>query len=315
MERKNKPYAFIVSILTAVGAGIVFSFIFISGFKIVVGEIIAPRLTRAFEYDSGFKFDFSTASIFDGQTIISQAKELFTKKKKEEISASSYIALSIGNKNKVLLEKDADTLLPLASVTKLVTAVVASKLLDDDFQVEITRNILATEGDTAGFRLGEKFTARELMYPLLMVSSNDASEAFARAYGREEFIKEMNSWVQSIGAYRTSFEDPSGLSPQNVSTARDISIIAMWIKENMPEIIEITRTKTKTVRVHTWKNPTHFLNLSMYAGGKNGYTPEANRTGLALFDMGNPEAIYAVVILGSSYREEDTLDILEKALK
>jgi D-alanyl-D-alanine carboxypeptidase len=254
--------------------------------------------------------------VLNGREVIQSAKEsISSSNRKDVISASSYIVTSLDTSNKVLLEKNADTLLPLASVTKLVTAVVATRLMPADKQIEITKQMLATNGDTGRLRLGEKISVEELMYPLLMVSSNDAAEALARGFDRKKFIKEMNDWANSIGAYRTYFRDPSGLSVENVSTARDITIITKWIQENMPDIIAITATKSKTVRVHTWTNPTHFLNLSVYAGGKNGYTPEANRTGLALFKLGTPEKMYAVVLLGSSFRDEDTLDVLDLALK
>ena len=122
----------------------------------------------------------------------------------------------------------------------------------------------------------------------------------------------MNDFTQSIGAYRTYFADPSGLSAQNVSSANDLSIILKWINENQPEILKITKLKSKTVRAHTWVNPTHFLNWSNYAGGKNGYTPEADRTGAALFSMDHGSELYAAIVLGSESRDSDVIKLLEK---
>ena len=193
---------------------------------------------------------------------------------------------------------------------------MARKLIDQNQYIAITPIMTETYGNEARFRVGEKFTIEELLYPLLMVSSNDAAEALARSYwnGRNNFIKEMNTWVNSIGAYRTYFRDPSGLSSQNLSTAKDISIITKWILENDPEIFEITAMKTKIVRTHTWTNPTLFLNLSTYMGGKNGYTPEANRTGLSIFKLGKNKKVFAVILLGSSRRNNDTLDLLDDAV-
>jgi D-alanyl-D-alanine carboxypeptidase len=145
-----------------------------------------------------------------------------------------------------------------------------------------------------------------------MVSSNDAAEALAQDYGRAQFIAKMNEFAQYIGAYRTSFADPSGLSEKNVSTASDIALILEWLRKNDPGVIAVTMLKTKTVRTHTWTNPTHFLSWSNYAGGKNGYTDEANRTGAALFTIGKAKDIYAVVILGSSARDADMIKLLGK---
>jgi D-alanyl-D-alanine carboxypeptidase len=122
----------------------------------------------------------------------------------------------------------------------------------------------------------------------------------------------MNDWVQSIGAYRTYFADPSGLSPDNVSTVNDMALILDWIRLKEPEIIDITALKTKTIRAHTWVNPTHFLSWSYYIGGKNGYTTEANRTGAALFKLGKNKNVYAVIVLGSGNRDADVIKLLEK---
>jgi D-alanyl-D-alanine carboxypeptidase len=171
---------------------------------------------------------------------------------------------------------------------------------------------MATYGNTAGFRAGETFKASDLMYPLLMVSSNDTAEAFALAYDRTKFIRAMNDWAQSIGAYRTYFVDASGLSPDNVSTVNDLAIMIDWIRLNDPTIIDISTLKSKTIRNHTWVNPTHFLSWSYYLGGKNGYTTEANRTSVALFALGKNKNIYSIILLGSGNRDADVIKLLEK---
>lgn len=227
----------------------------------------------------------------------------------DKISSSGYIIKNLNN-DKVIAEYQSERLMPVASLTKLVTAVVAKRLIDDDKKIKITSEIISTYGNTAQFRVGETFKAEDLYYPLLMVSSNDAAEAFARSYGRQKFVQAMNSFVQSIGAYRTNFRDPSGLSPDNLSTANDMVIIFSWIQKNHPEIVEITKLKTKTSRVHTWTNPAHFLSWSNYLGGKNGYTEEAKQTGVAMFNM--DKTPYIVVVLGSSSRDHDILKLLAK---
>jgi len=134
------------------------------------------------------------------------------------ITAGSYIVTDLTQKKPPFVY-NADRLLPIASLTKLITAVVAAKTFEPDDRISITPQIIATYGNTASFRNGETFRAADLLYPLLMVSSNDAAEAFARTAGRTQFLRDMNDFTQSIGAYRTHFSDPSGLSPDNVSTA------------------------------------------------------------------------------------------------
>jgi len=238
------------------------------------------------------------------------------------ITAKSYIVMDI-NSGSVLASRSLDMLMPIASLTKLVTAVVAKKYIAADARIVISKDILNTYGNSAGFKEGETFTVGDLMYPLLMISSNDASEAIAAAYdfsgvsGRAAFIRAMNDFTQSIGAYRTYFADPAGLSPDSASTARDMAIILEWIYKNQPSILDVTLQETKTIRSHTWVNPTHLLSWSYYLGGKNGYTPEASLTGASLFKFGTATSspIYAVVVLGSQSRDSDVVSLARQIIK
>ncbi len=228
------------------------------------------------------------------------------------ITAPSYIVKDLSSSAAPAISQNSEKLMPIASLTKLVTAEVARRLIPSNSRISITGSIMVTYGNTAQFRVGETFTAADLLYPLLMVSSNDAAEAYAQSYGRKKFIAAMNDFTQSIGAYRTSFSDPSGLSPRNVSTASDLATILGWLQKNDPEVIAVTQLKSKTLGSHTFVNPTHFLSWSNYAGGKNGFIPEANRTGASLFTMGKSKDLYAVVVLGSASRDSDEAQLLRK---
>lgn len=229
------------------------------------------------------------------------------------ITAKAYLIKDITDGTTVA-EYNANQLLPIASLSKLVTAVIARKYIPDTARIPITKQVMATYGNTADFVAGETFTSSDLMYPMLMVSSNDAAEAYAQYYGRPQFIQLMNDFVQSIGAYRTYFADPSGLDPDNVSSANDLALIINWIRKNDPGILTITELKAETIRNHTWVNPTHFLSLSYYIGGKNGYLPEADRTNVSLFRWTTTGDVYAVVVLGSDERDADTLALLKKVV-
>jgi D-alanyl-D-alanine endopeptidase (penicillin-binding protein 7) len=303
-----------------VGSVLAFSSIFIYSFfinsKPATAQISLPQLN---EEDPATTSRLSNLIIYSADQnleIIESAKNSLPRVASNKVSALGYMVMNMDD-DFLILQKNPETLMPIASVTKLVTAVMIRKLFDQEKYITITNEILRTYGNEGRLRQGEKFRVSELLYPLLLVSSNDSAEALAQSYpqGRQKFIKEMNNWVNSIGAYRTYFKDPSGLSASNVSTAKDLGIITKWILENDPEIFEITLNKLKTIRTHTWINPTHFLNLSTYAGGKNGYTPEANRTNISLFKLGRQKKIFAVVLLGSSLRDNDTLDLLEEAVK
>ncbi len=245
------------------------------------------------------------------EDVINSAVENLPRNAEDKVTADAYIVKDL-SKNTVWMEYDPTRLLPVASLTKLVTAVVARRSIRPDLKIEIIPEIVITFGNTAGFRAGETFTAADLIYPLMMVSSNDAAEAYARVFGRRAFVKMMNDFAQSIGAYRTYFVDPSGLSKANISTATDLAIIIDWIRENDPSLLAVTTLKSKTIRNHTWVNPAHFLSWSYYIGGKNGYTDEAGRTSASLFKLGYDKEIYAVVVLGSDNRDADVVRLINK---
>lgn len=230
----------------------------------------------------------------------------------DKVTAGAYLVEDLDT-GQVAARYNQNQILPMASLTKLVTAEVAKKLILSDARITISSSILTPYYEnSANFKAGETFTAHDLLYPMLMVSSNSAAEAFADFYGRTAFVKAMNQFTQSIGAYKTYFADPSGLSPENVSSAGDLAIILDWIRKNDPDTLAITLTKRKTVRSHTWVNPTVLLNWSTYLGGKNGYTDEADQTTAALFSLGDAKDTYAVIILGSDSRNPDVVQLLAK---
>ncbi len=309
--------------LGAIIVGIIVAYLVSFGWR-----ILKPHLAGI----SGFSFSNMTAKFvtppIDGTSISGSKRTIrYTASEEEDllnaaasaqpatdnglITSSAYLMKNLTN-GEVTSEHNADKLLPIASLTKLATAVVARRLIDSEERITVGKKVMATYGNTAEFQIGETFKASDLYYPLLMVSSNDSAEAFALAYDRPKFIKAMNDWAQSIGAYRTYFADASGLSAQNVSTVNDLSIIIDWIRNNDPGIIDITALKSKTIRSHTWINPTHFLSWSYYIGGKNGYTTEANRTGVSLFTLGKNKNVYVVAVLGSSNRDGDVVKLLAK---
>jgi len=239
------------------------------------------------------------------------------------LTAKEYLVLDL-HSGAILQNKDIDNVVPIASLTKLVTAEVSRRLMPPDREIDITDAMLAAYGSNGHLRLGETISASELLYPMLLVSSNDSAEALAQGYesnpatSRKDFIRAMNDWVHSIGAYRTDFYDPSGLSPYTVSSARDQATILQWIYKNDPALISITDQRFATVRLHTWTNSTHFLNLSDYEGGKDGYIPEAGETAASLFSANanisasSSPARYLVVVLGSQNRDNDVLSLLKK---
>jgi len=305
MRRKN-PYILIV-----------FQYILFSFFAIVIGFAGSFFIVKVMSINQFIAKIPRTLNIFERANNDTEVYIQQSSTGRLGLRGEAYIVKRLDT-GEILYEHNAEKIYPIASITKLVTAVVAQEALDLDSRVIINDAILATEGVAGNLRRGESLRVRELMYPLLMVSSNDAAEAIARTQSRSDFIALMNRWVRSIGATQTTFADPSGLSPRNTSSANDVLAILEKIVTSYDGILDITKLKTFTVRTHLWRNPTSFLNLSQYRGGKNGYTEEADRTAALLFDI--PAQKYgdesgtvpvAVVILKSSDRSRDVLKVLE----
>jgi len=204
--------------------------------------------------------------------------------------------------------------LPIASVTKLMTALVAYTQIPQDNTTTVSRRAIATEGWRGGLEVGESVRTHDLLYPLLLESSNDASEVIAESMGRSNFMQEMNRKARMIGMRNTNFDDPSGLSSENTSTAEDLFVMLQYINRRYPEILDITRTESFSDGLHRWDNRNRIRSAEeTFTGGKTGYTSDAQRTGLAVFTLplsGGEERKIGVVILGSQNRERDIENLI-----
>lgn len=284
-----------------------FFFIVFGGLALIVAVFLITKVGFAVK-------SIKSYSAIEEEDKINTTVDLWSSTTPKTVTARSFIVIN-ADTGSTTLSREEDTLVPIASLTKLVTAAIAGTSFSEDARISVPSRILKTYGNSAGFKAGEVFTAQDLLYPLLMISSNDAAEVLASAYGRKDFLKVMNEFAQSIGAYRTYFDDPAGLSPNSVSTARDVAIILDWIYKNQPDLLDITLLKTMTIRSHTWVNPTHFLSWSYYLGGKNGYTPEADRTGASIFRFSSTTPTYIVVVLGSQARDSDVVSLVQQIKK
>ncbi|MFA5736852.1 MAG: serine hydrolase [Candidatus Paceibacterota bacterium] len=234
------------------------------------------------------------------------------KSKPRALTANSYLVADLKTKE-VILSKNKDKMVPVASVTKLMTALIAFELFKPEEEIEISRQAYETYGGSGYFRIGDKFSLEIMLYPLLLESSNDAAEAIAERAGRDKFIARMNKKAKELGMTGTIFEDPSGLSPNNISSAEDLVRLADYIHQNKAFLFEITKLKEYKYGRFVWTNRNNLIGMNYYAGGKNGYTDEANRTLLALFELPLSEfenRKIVLVLLGSDDRKTDTKNII-----
>lgn len=241
-------------------------------------------------------------------------------------TAEAYMIADIDTKQ-IFLESNSEAVYPIASVTKLMTAIVANESIIFDKETTITQSMLDIEGETGGLRLGESFSTTDLLYPLLLESSNDAAEALAQSSDYNNFIGLMNAKAQVLGMDKTKYSDPSGLDPRNVSNATNLFTLARHYIKNEPLLLSITKTKEKTIAtttthdMHKWVNTNGFVTREDFLGGKTGRTDEAKESMISIFKVlwnGSYRDV-AVIVLRSDDRIADTqrlmqwLDILIKS--
>lgn len=197
------------------------------------------------------------------------------------LSATSAILVD-GKTGRVLYEKNANEERAIASITKLMTALVAVGSNPDLSQeVTVKREYTLTEGSSMYLKVGETVTLEELLYGLMLVSGNDAALAVAGfcAGDVETFIGWMNQKAEELGMEHTHFSNPNGLSSEDhYSTAADMAKLAMAVMEN-ETLAKIVGTKTITIGARSFTNHNKLLwRYEGCVGMKTGYTDKAGRT-------------------------------------
>ncbi len=209
-----------------------------------------------------------------------------------------------------LLDRGSDKRWPIASITKLMTAVVVSETLSPNTRVVMTERAIASEGRAGGFAVGEVFSAEDLVKTMIMASSNDAAMALAGAVNYDEFIDKMRVKAFDLKMSATTFADPTGLSVLNQSKTDDLEKLARYIAEKDPNILEISArptaeiTEIKSGIKRLIVSTNRFAGERDFIGGKTGYTEESNGNLLSIFRHNGKKIL--IVIFGSKDRFGET---------
>lgn len=205
---------------------------------------------------------------------------------------------------RVLWERDADKRLPMASTTKIMTALVALKYGDIHETVEVKSNTTRIEGSSIWLEAGEKLTLEELLYGLMLRSGNDAAVTIAQEVGgdTDTFIRWMNETAVALGAKDTHFMNPHGLAAEgHYTTARDLAVITREALKD-PTFREIVACERKVIpwRGHPYDRAMRNKNRLLWelpgcTGVKIGYTKQAGRC-LSASAMRNGMELIAVVL-------------------
>lgn len=202
-----------------------------------------------------------------------------------DISARSAVVIC-AETCEVVYSKNMNECLPMASTTKIMTAILALEYGADDCYLTVTEEMIAVEGSSMGLKDGDSVSLKTLVKGMLLKSGNDAANAVANIVAGDipSFVKMMNEKATAIGMYSTSFETPSGLDGDNhYSTAFDMAILGAYAIKN-PEFCSICSAESMVVYYgsspyrRTLTN--HNKLLSMYEGAfgiKTGFTKKSGR--------------------------------------
>lgn len=278
-------------------------------------------------------------------------KLLVAKKPASSVTAASYLVGNMAT-GELYLWRDADHIFPIASVSKLITALITREVFTGaSSTIRVTDKALEAYGTYGNLLAGEVFTPEEISYPLILESSNDAADAIAYEAGYDLFMSTMNGRVAELGMEHTTFADPSGLNPQNVSSARDLFTLTKYLYAKHRPLIALTRTPqyslattsetevststasstststdiaTTTTRIISGHNGHIFINTNPFVfdthfiGGKTGRTPEAKEVMVSMFEYQIGRSTYpiAVIVLHSdvSARQIDTSILISRFL-
>ena len=213
----------------------------------------------------------------------------FTRDGKPNIRSSAALVIDLKTNN-VLFERDADLVRPIASISKLFAALVYvqdCKLDPDGLHVMTPANRDAARGsDRTRLMTGWAYTHSDILHAALMRSDNRGMPALAEACGFDAatFAEKMTQKAQSLGLTKTHFREPNGLSPENVSTAREV-MVALQEAVKIPTLTEIMATQDYTIYAHK-NNRTQAIkihnsdrllarNIAEILAGKTGFTNPA----------------------------------------
>lgn len=198
------------------------------------------------------------------------------------------------------------TPVPVASLTKMMTAIIVVEQFDLTKEVEISKNAVSVIGSDTQLRFGEKLAVESLLKSVLISSANDAAYALAESYegGLENFVRTMNEKAHSLGMRQTEFKDPAGLDDSGRSTPKDLAILASYFLKH-PKLVEIVKIPETTISStdskmqHRLESSNRLVKEELHYPGilgiKTGFTPEAGHS-IAVAAERDNHTLVAVVL-------------------
>jgi len=217
--------------------------------------------------------------------VADQSHILISAKETIATSAKGMVVLE-GNTNTVLYGNNENTRMPMASTTKIITAILAIENCENiDEKIKISDKAVGIEGTSIYLKHGEELTMRELLYGLMLASGNDCAVAIAERFGGEDlFVKMMNDFAKNLGLENTNFDNPHGLdSVTHYTTAYDLAVMTAYAMKNdtfreivATERMVIPQNNIYQARYLKHKNKLLFTEENCI-GVKTGFTDNAGR--------------------------------------
>lgn len=239
----------------------------------------------------------------------------------EDLKIDAEAAISIETdlflQNKILFKKNETKTLPIASLSKLMTALVVLKNYDLQQQITITNEDILQEGQQGDLKVGQILSVKNLLYITLIESSNDAAFALSSIVGQDKFIALMNAETSNLGILNTHFTDSSGLDAGSYSTAKDLVQLVKHLLNKYPLVLQIIGLKEYDLYLdngqlhHKLINTNKLLGeIPEVVGGKTGFTSYAKGTFLVIEKSPDEDNYLIHIILGSEDRLEEMKKII-----
>lgn len=241
-----------------------------------------------------------------------------------EIKLSSRAAIIFErNSQMVLYEKNANDIRPMASTTKIMTAIVVLQNSDLNTVATVSKKAAWTGGSTIGFKAGDKITINDLLYGLMIKSGNDAAVVLAETVGGsvEGFADMMNKKAKELGLTCTHFVTPHGLdSDEHYTNAKELALLADYALK-IPKFKEIVQCRSYTLTINNYTKTVNTTNellgyLNGVYGIKTGFTNKAGRCLVTSTKRDNMDII--CVVLGADtkkIRTQDSIKLIEYVFK
>jgi len=228
------------------------------------------------------------------------------------LSARAAIAVNIGSESedKILYQKNLDEKLPIASLVKLMTALVVFQKYDISQVVLVSPKAMEQEGEQGDLQAGQILSVKDLLYITLIESSNRAAFALSEVIGNDRFIKLMNDNAQKLGLSNTYYHDVTGLDDKSYSTARDIATLSKYLFLRYPLFDQIVSSGSYNLYSpdgsfhHDLATTNQLLGHDGIVGGKTGFTVEAKQCYMVI-DKKSANDYNINVVLGSDDRFSD----------